>query len=521
MAALAQLTARYGLGALSHVPALRTGKLFTVDRSETESLRTLDALFRNYEATKVQKKPLSIGVFGPPGAGKSFGVKALTEANLGPKAPFLEFNLSQFKSPEELIGAFHRVRDEVLKGITPVAFWDEFDSQKYKWLQYLLAPMQDGSFQEGQITHPIGKCIFIFAGGTSPTLDEFGVKEPQTLDENALKKLSADERAERRKAYKEESDRFHEFKLLKGPDFISRLDGFLNVLGPNPRKDAACADITWPIRRALVLRSILNLPDNDELAIDPGLLYALLNAPDYRHGARSFEKIVKCLAQQHDRKRLHRSALPPVPLLDRETCAGDFHRILSERDVFLNPPTLDALAAVIHESFRKAGVASKTKSDPDREWKLDPSIQKAFDDLDPDMKASNRASARRVPGHLALVDYVVVPQEAKDDRQWKSAVSDVIEKHLDLLAMSEHLGWCAERIASGWTHGRKRDNERKRHPSLVPWAQLAPQDQDKDRASVLSIPEWLNHAKLKAVPASTVTGGAKDRAPQATRKRNQ
>src|ERR1035437_5860731 len=112
------------------------GALFTVDRSEIESIRTLEALIRKYDQGKVQPKPLSIGVFGPPGAGKSFGVKALGKAVLGEKVPFLEFNLSQFKSPDELVGAFHRVRDAVLGGITPVAFWDEFDSQTYTWLQY-------------------------------------------------------------------------------------------------------------------------------------------------------------------------------------------------------------------------------------------------------------------------------------------------------------------------------------------------------------------------------------------------
>src|SRR5262249_44862169 len=118
---LGEMAARYGVTALSHVPSFRRGRLFTADRIEIESLRMLESLIRAYEETPVQKKPLSIGVFGPPGAGKSFAVKALAEGVLGPKVPFLEFNLSQFKGPEDLIGAFHRVRDAVLGGITPVA----------------------------------------------------------------------------------------------------------------------------------------------------------------------------------------------------------------------------------------------------------------------------------------------------------------------------------------------------------------------------------------------------------------
>jgi hypothetical protein len=248
---LACLTARFGPSAVSNVPALRLGSVLTVDRGEIESLRTLEMLIRAYEAQAVQKKPLSLGIFGPPGAGKSFAVKAMAKAVLGDRAPFLEFNLSQFNGPDDLIGAFHRVRDAVLQGTTPVAFWDEFDSQRYKWLQYLLAPMQDGAFQEGQITHPIGKCVFVFAGGTSHTFARFG----PVLPENP----TADQQA----AYQREE---HEFTLAKGPDFLSRLHGHLDVLEPNQRKPLtgttsrdrhrppgdgeAPPDITWPIRRA-------------------------------------------------------------------------------------------------------------------------------------------------------------------------------------------------------------------------------------------------------------------------------
>ena len=78
-----------------------------------------------------------------------------------------EFNLSQFQDAPDLNGAFHQVRDLALAGLTPVVLWDEFDSRDLHWLQYLLAPMQDGRFQDGQLNHAIGKSVFIFAGGTS------------------------------------------------------------------------------------------------------------------------------------------------------------------------------------------------------------------------------------------------------------------------------------------------------------------------------------------------------------------
>jgi hypothetical protein len=417
---LAQLAARYGQTALSHVPALKLGKLFTVDRSEIERLRTVDGLIRTYEDAKMQERPLSIGVFGPPGSGKSFGVKALAKATLGEKVPFLEFNLSQFKNPEELTGAFHRVRDEVLKGTTPVAFWDEFDSQHYKWLQYLLAPMQDGAFQEGQITHPIGKCVFIFAGGTSSTLDAFGVPEPASS------------------APKEEVERYDEYKLLKGPDFVSRLHGFLNVLEPNPPLEGATADdITWPIRRALLLRSQLRLEETAELNIDPGLLFALLNVPRYKHGARSFEKIVLTLARGREDGRIHRAALPPDSALSRETDAKEFHRLMNQRNAFKNQPDIEKLAAAVHHRFLSEAQKSQLVSQPHAAWTIDPAIKKAYDDLSDDAKASNRAAARRIPDHLALINFIAVPQEHGDDDSWRTPLAEAIEKHVERLAQAE------------------------------------------------------------------------------------
>jgi len=156
-----------GLEGLRNVPYACYGKLFTADRDEIEALRNIQQLMQEYERNAGETKPLSIAVFGPPGAGKSFGIKQIADCVLHGRKSFLEFNLSQFKDVSDLIGAFHQVRDKVLEGGLPIVFWDEFDSQNYRWLQYLLAPMQDGKFQEGQITHPIGRCIFVFAGATS------------------------------------------------------------------------------------------------------------------------------------------------------------------------------------------------------------------------------------------------------------------------------------------------------------------------------------------------------------------
>ena len=205
-----------------------------MDRREIDSLRYLRQLMLSYHVGGTKKRPLCLAVFGAPGSGKSFGLKQIAEAVFSAKNPILEFNLAQYSEPSDLIGAYHQVRDKVLQGFTPVVFWDEFDSKNLMWLQYFLAPMQDGTFQQGEVTHTLGKCVFVFAGGTSYTVASF--RKPKNPEQ---------------------------FRVSKGPDFVSRLAGFLDIAGPNRRlkpdgetKDTA--DREFPIRRALVMRGALN-----------------------------------------------------------------------------------------------------------------------------------------------------------------------------------------------------------------------------------------------------------------------
>ncbi|HET6883000.1 MAG TPA: hypothetical protein VFI31_22720, partial [Pirellulales bacterium] len=79
----AQLVAQFGLQTLPNVPQLKLGKLRTIDRDEIERLRNIRSLIENYRDTPRVKRPLSIGVFGQPGSGKSFAVKELAKAVLG------------------------------------------------------------------------------------------------------------------------------------------------------------------------------------------------------------------------------------------------------------------------------------------------------------------------------------------------------------------------------------------------------------------------------------------------------
>lgn len=475
--------------AIETFPQLRIGQLLTVSRDEMEAMRALRRLFVAYKAPRNPgKKPLSIGVFGAPGAGKSFGVKQLAIAMFGkPGAEdyegWIEFNLSQFDQPTDLIGAFHQVRDRVLQGFVPVVFWDEFDSQAHKWLQYLLAPMQDGKFQEGQITHSLGKCVFIFAGGTSRTFEGFGP-------------LEGDREAEQK------------FRLAKGPDFKSRLDGYLDVQGPNPRQLPQVVpdphdpkvppmlkwtddseDIFYPVRRALLIRGMLGMKAKDRPDIDLGLLTALLQAPLYKHGARSLEKVLEPFkAPKGERLQpLRRSRLPAPPQLRLHVDDEKFHGLVrSHRDRITSDWT-QQLAPAIHEAWRKSLAKTGEKNANDV----------PFDELPEDSKASNRAAAARIPSVLALAGLELAAGLASADEE--QAVRAHIEHHLALLADGEHEGWRADRIANGWRFAKQRDNDKKLHNCLVPFDKLSVADQNKDCNQVRQYPAFAKLAGLKIV----------------------
>lgn len=256
------------------IPALKIGDMESFNAEEIRSFRSVARLIESYVGGD-DTQPLSIAVFGPPGSGKSFGIKELSKA-LGKRVAdrVLEFNISQFRQPDELAGAFHQVRDEALSGRPPIVFFDEFDTtlagQHLGWLRYFLAPMQDGKFLEGQVLHPLGRCILIFAGGTSETFATFANQKAAIA------------------------------RPAKLPDFLSRIRGHVDITGVNPQPKREL-DSGTSIRRLVMLASMVrrNAPHlvvGDTLRVSRGVLRAFATASGFVHGTRSMEQIVKMSA---------------------------------------------------------------------------------------------------------------------------------------------------------------------------------------------------------------------------------
>jgi hypothetical protein len=468
---VAYITVEEGPDAVLHrAPVGHFGSLLTVDRTEIESYRSIKNLLKEYlERKETQSPPLSIAVFGPPGSGKSSGITELAKSIGQSRVEKMVFNVAQFESLRDLVSAFHKVRDHVLKGKIPLVFFDEFDAHHQcplGWLKYFLAPMQDGEFKDGEMMHPIGKSIFVFAGGTCRTFQEFyGEDLPRAAGNGA------------------EPDAFREtFRNAKGTDFVSRLRGYVNIMGVNPSGED---DAFYLIRRAMVLRSILQanasqiFDRNGRARIDRNVLRALIKVPEYKHGARSMVAIIE-MSMLADRSRFEQAVLPPREQLGLHVNADLFSRLVL-RDVLFGD-ALDDLAEKIHTRYQRellqsGGIAKDS-------WRAQP-----WGELSEECRELVREQAAHIPAKLERIGCCFTPYAGRGDGAFHFGRPEV-----EILAREEHERWVWSMTARGWRYGPERDEAMKTHPNLTGWDALPPVEKELGEQAVMLIPEILADA---------------------------
>ncbi|NJA05649.1 AAA family ATPase [Methylococcaceae bacterium WWC4] len=147
--------------------------------------------------------------------------------------------------------------------------------------------------------------IFVFAGGTSHNYRDFIHADDLLSEEQKLK-----------------------FAMAKGPDFVSRLRGHIDILGPNRVDDH---DDGYVIRRAILLRGMLldrfSLEKLDDLTdyIDEAVVKAMLRVSTFTHGARSMRAIINMSDTIGGNKpKLVSSTLPTLPQLNMHVNGKEF-----------------------------------------------------------------------------------------------------------------------------------------------------------------------------------------------------
>lgn len=337
--------AKKGVKALGdEIPIGKFGDLVTVDKGEIESLRAIRNLISNYcDKAGFDAKPLAVAVFGGPGSGKSYAIKQLVKPwrKSGRIDPIEPFNLSQFSSPSDLVGALHQIRDVGLKGPIPLAFWDEFDTplanSELGWLRYFLAPMQDGQFQQGDQAHLIGPSVFVFAGGAFGSFGSFNDTANDAPPE------------------------------IKSADFVSRLQGYINIADVNVRggktsngTGAVGASLLGKLeryirrsnapqfepeplsgylmlRRAMILNSLFRSNkvaqgEDGAFVVDDGIVHAFLGVRKYEHGVRSMEAIIK-MSRRGNGEPFDRSSLPSEEQLNVHVSGEEFLKLMRQHQV--------------------------------------------------------------------------------------------------------------------------------------------------------------------------------------------
>jgi hypothetical protein len=243
-------------------------------------------------------------------------------------------------------------------------------------------------------------------------------------------------------------------------------------------------DVSFPLRRALLLRAYLGCRGSEVVDFDPHLLHALLRVGQYRHGARSLEKLMGLL-RSPDPREVRRSNLPRPAQLAMHVDVTDFTRLMQGEEV----------AAAIHETWREL---SRRKV-----WTMQPHFDRPYAELAEADREENRAAARRMPDVLSLTGLALRragdgAEPAVPDAELRTLLQDALET----MAEAEHVGWMSHRARHGWRYGEPRQDEARAHPAMRPYAEISEADKDKDRDSVMHYPEFAARANHRIVRLS-------------------
>ncbi|KAI2639485.1 hypothetical protein GGS26DRAFT_270558 [Hypomontagnella submonticulosa] len=445
-----QIVRKGALSPANHIPLAQFNQLILFDRREIESFRAIYYFIEEYLSAPMPR-PLCIALFGSKGSGKAFNAQQVAEAvSKDRKVTHFRFNISQFTSGDDLLAAFHSIRDSSLGGSTPFVYFNGFDSSfagsPLGWLPHLVPVMFSGFFSDHGISRPIGSAVFFFGATFAKTYED-------------LRKRAAGPASDTNRAQ----------------EFLACLHGFVNILGPNKADHKRGTDRLYPVRRAVVLRKLLEkreprLVAGEEINIDEKVLNALLLVPTYRQGIRSLKSIID-MSTLNGRYNFERSSLPPPVQLDLHVDYKTFLGYLNGTP--LHEQLREKLAEALHEVYLKERAKTATEEEKTQ--------LKPWKELSEELKESSRAHADSIPSKLREIQSFL-----SETQEGRKPVTEFTADQVEHLSKIEHQRWNAERLQNQWAMGKERDIKSRKSPFLVPWSDLGEQWRDIDRALVRS-----------------------------------
>jgi hypothetical protein len=143
----------------------------------------------------------------------------------------------------------------------------------------------------------------------------------------------------------------------------------------------------------------------------------------------------------------------------------------------------EALARGLHEAYVRQRLAAGEHLD------ATPSLT-GWDELPEEFKQSSRRSAQDMSSVVGSLGYELRPASGTETGRL------LTEDEVTLLAERMHQLWVAEREASGWRVGARRDDEERRHPDLVSWDDLPEERREIDRHLLRELPGLLREVGL-------------------------
>lgn len=160
--------------------------------------------------------------------------------------------------------------------------------------------------------------------------------------------------------------------------------------------------------------------------------------------------------------------------------------------------TSEIIARAMHENFVRTNLARGVRRD-------EKVTMQPWSSLPEPYKQENRWFAKGIAPKLSAAGCAIVPNPLAQTGNDGGFSVDEIER----LARIEHDRWCKGKRRLGWRYAPIRDDERKLHPSLVPWDELSEPDRDKDRDAVRALPSMLAQAGFEIYRVRDATGGVR------------